>query len=226
MFSFAIWDEKEGSLFCARDRFGIKPFHYTHIENNFYFASEAKALIPFLKEINTNQEAFSEYLIFQYSISNNTLFDQIFQLQPGHFLEIKNSKINIQPYWDIEYKIDWNTSASDFNEQITSAINDSIKYHLVSDVEVGAYVSGGIDSSLVLNLASNELDRSIKGFNGRFLQPSGFDESDYAQSAADHCGSDLIIKDISSKDFEKYIMQVIYSLLTILLQAQDHFLNL
>ena len=65
---------------------------------------------------------------------------------------------------------------------------------------------------MVLNLASNELDRSIKGFNGRFLQPSGFDESDYAQSAADHCGSDLIIKDISSKDFESYIKQVIYSL--------------
>ena len=212
MFSFAIWDEKEGSLFCARDRFGIKPFHYTHIDNNFYFASEAKALIPFLKEINTNQEAFSEYLIFQYSISNNTLFDQIFQLQPGHFLEIKNGKINIQPYWDIEYKIDWNTSASDFNEQITSAINDSINYHLVSDVEVGAYVSGGVDSSLVLNLASNHLNQSIKCFNGRFSQPSGFDESEYAQRAADHSGSDLIIKDISSNDFEKHIKQVIYSL--------------
>ena len=160
--------------------------------DNFYFASEAKALIPFLNEINTNQEAFSEYLIFQYSISNNTLFDQIFQLQPGHFLEIKNSKINLQPYWDIEYKIDWNTSSSDFNEQITSAINDSIKYHLVSDVEIGAYVSGGVDSSLVLNLSSNHLYQSIKGFNGRFLQPSGFDESEYAQNAADHCGSDLL----------------------------------
>ena len=175
MFSL-LFGMKMRVLFCARDRLELNHFIIL-ISTIILFASEAKALIPFLNEINTNQEAFSEYLIFQYSISNNTLFDQIFQLQPGHFLEIKNSKINLQPYWDIEYKIDWNTSSSDFNEQITSAINDSIKYHLVSDVEIGVCIWRS-RFKFSSNLASNHLDQSIKGFNGRFLQPSGFDESE------------------------------------------------
>ena len=100
MFSFAIWDENEVLFFVQE--IALELNHFIILISIIIFILHLKQrLFDSILKINTNQEAFSEYLIFQYSISNNTLFDQIFQLQPGHFLEIKNSKINIQPYWDI-----------------------------------------------------------------------------------------------------------------------------
>ena len=84
MFAFAIWDERRQRLFCARDRFGIKPFYYTIVDGTFYFASEAKALLPFLHGIGTNPAALTQYLMFQYAITEDTLFSGIKQLPPGH----------------------------------------------------------------------------------------------------------------------------------------------
>ncbi len=211
MFAFAIWDESKQSLFCARDRFGIKPFYYCMVDDVFYFASEAKALLPFVRDIETDKSALAEYLTFQYTIGKKTLFKNINQLLPGHCLTIKNGAVKIKRYWDVRYGIDWEHPPSYFEDKLEELLSESVRYHLRSDVEVGSYVSGGIDSSLLLNLASKR-QSSIKGFHGRFTDYSGYDESNHAQSAVELAGGQLHTIDITADDFINNIDNIIYHL--------------
>jgi asparagine synthase (glutamine-hydrolysing) len=212
MFSFAIWDEKNQALYCARDRFGIKPFYYCVLGDIFYFASEAKALLPFLNEIRTNKDALAEYLTFQYTIGEKTLFSGIKQLLPGHALVVKNGNIKKWRYWDVKYEIDWDHNSAYFSQYLEELIDDSVNLHLRSDVEVGSYVSGGIDSSLLLNLASIKSSNKIQGFHGRFTDYPGYDESLYAQAAVDRSENKLHILDITAEDFRNNIEKTIYHL--------------
>ena len=145
MFAFALWDERRQLLFCARDRFGIKPFYYAVVGNLFVFASEAKALLPFLPEIATDPEALAEYLTFQYTIGGETLFRGVKQLLPGHALSVEHGEVRVWRYWDVRYQIDYDHSAHYFERRLTELLADTVDIHLRSDVPVGAYVSGGID---------------------------------------------------------------------------------
>lgn len=212
MFAFAIWDERAESLFCARDRFGIKPFYYAVVDGVFYFASEAKALLPFLPEIRTNETAFSEYLTFQYTIGEKTLFEGIKQLLPGHALSVKDGELRIWRYWDVSYDKDHDHSTGFFHRRLRELLEDSVKVHGRSDVPVASYISGGIDSSLMFNMARNNPSSSPLGFHGRFNEYPGYDESNYAEAAASHGNGFLHINDITSNDFRNHIEQVIYHL--------------
>lgn len=212
MFAFTIWDQKSNSLFCSRDRFGIKPLYYCMLGETFYFASEAKALIPFLNEIRTNKTALAEYFTFQYSIGEKTLFSGIKQLLPGHSILVTEDGIKTWRYWDVSYNVEWDHTENYFHAKLEELLYDSVKYHLRSDVEVGSYVSGGIDSSLMLNLASKEKGKKIKGFHGRFTEYLGYDESKYAIAASDLADGELHVLDITSDDFLKNINKVIYHL--------------
>ena len=153
MFAFALWDEKRKRLFCARDRFGIKPFYYAVVDGVFYFASEAKALLPFLPSIRTNDAAMAEYLTFQYTIGEKTLFDGIHQLLPGHALAVEDGQVRVWRYWDVNYQVDYDHSPAYFHNRLRELLEESIALHGRSDVPVGSYVSGGIDSSLIYRLA-------------------------------------------------------------------------
>lgn len=211
MFAFALWDEKNKTLFCARDRFGIKPFYYYLDGDTFYFASEAKALLPFLPSIRTNPTALAEYLTFQYTIGEKTLFEGVKQLLPGHFLRICNNEIDIKRYWDVKYEIDFDHSETYFKSRLEEIVDESLKLHLRSDVPVGCYVSGGIDSSLIHLLSLNESKTNNMAFHGRFLEHPGYDESGYAIQAASN-GGELHIADITAADFRENIRNVIYHL--------------
>ena len=211
MFAFAIWDEKKKRLFCARDRFGIKPFYYCVVKNIFYFASEAKALLPFLPKINTDSKAFAEYLTFQYTIGEKTLFEDVSQLLPAHSITIDNGNIKVKRYWDVRYEIDYDHSESYFKRKLSEIIDDSMNLHLRSDVPVGSYVSGGIDSSLI-HILSNRKDSNFLAFHGKFTDFPGYDESQYAQMASDQVRGTLHVADIKSKDFRDNIEKVIYHL--------------
>ncbi len=210
MFSFAIWDERKKRLFCARDRFGIKPFYYTVVNNIFYFASEVKALLPFIEDISTDEEALSDYLNFQYLTDDKTLFKGIKKLLPGHFLIVENKNIRIQKYWDMSFNIDYSKSQKYFINQTRDLINESLSLHLRSDVPVGSYVSGGIDSSLMQVLSSNTQTEKTMGFHGRFIDHPGYDESKYAKIASNASNGDLKIIDIHSNDFVNNIEKIIY----------------
>lgn len=212
MFAFALWDEKSNRLLAARDRFGIKPFYYTIQKNEFYFASEAKALLPFLEFIDTDPDALAQYLTFQYTIDELTLFKGINQLLPGHTLVVENGAVSVKRYWDVNYEIDWDHSPKYFYERFRELLDDSVDVHLRSDVPVGGYMSGGIDSSLVSILAAQRDPRNRDFFHGKFTQFPGYDESAFAQLAADKAGGALHQIDITSDDFLSNIESVIYHL--------------
>lgn len=212
MFSFAIWDDRRSRLFCARDRFGIKPFYYAVVGNLFVFASEAKALLPFLPQIETDPEALAEYLTFQYTIGEATLFRGVRQLLPGHALTVEDGKICVWRYWDVRYEIDADHNARYFERRLVELLDDSVRLHLRSDVPVGAYVSGGVDSSLIAILAGTSAGGVAQCFHGRFNHLPGYDESEYAAVAAGRVNAQLHVIDITARHFRDHIADVLYHL--------------
>ena len=210
MFAFAIWDGTR--LFCARDRFGIKPFYYVQVGDLFAFASEAKALLPLLPAIATDADAFAEYVTFQFPLGERTLFAGIKQLMPGHTLTVENGAIRIARYWDVAYEIDYRHDAPYFQRRLTELLDQSIDLHLRADVEVGSYLSGGVDSSLIAILASRHSAANDKAFHGKFAEPPGYDESAYAEVAAAAAGKSLFQTAITAADFVAEIERVIYHL--------------
>ena len=212
MFAYALWDGDRQRLTLARDRFGIKPLYYAIVDNLFVFASEAKALLPFLPSIKTDSDALAEYLTFQYSISNKTLFEGVHQVMPGHTVVIENGVITIEKYWDVQYEVDYSWTPDSAEEKLRELLAESIDFHLRSDVEVGSYLSGGIDSSLMAIMASGQTGSPLKGFHGRFRGHPGYDESSYAEIASKSFSGDLFVTDITAEDFRENIRKVIYHL--------------
>jgi asparagine synthase (glutamine-hydrolysing) len=214
MFSFALWDEEQHALFCARDRFGIKPFYYMIQNGIFYFASEIKALLPFMEDIATNLDGFKDYLTFQFCLAGKTLFKGVQELLPAHNLWIKNGSVVINRYWDIYYEPDYHHTGEYFQDKLRELLHDSVTFHLRSDVPVGAYVSGGLDSSMLASIAADQQEAgSMIGFTGKFSSfGPEFDESAYARALAEWKGFNLYESDITAQDFIKNIRSVIYYL--------------
>ena len=212
MFAFALWDSRRERLLLSRDRFGIKPLYYAIVAGVLYFASETKALLPFLPEISTDSEALAEYLTFQYTIGEQTLFKDVKQLLPAHNLVVENGTLTIERYWDVKFDIDFDHHERHFVEKTRNLVNESVELHLRSDVEVGAYVSGGIDSSLIGVLAANRKGDGLKAFHGRFLEYPGYDESVYAGDVSTMMKGELFVCDITAKDFVEHLRKVIFHL--------------
>ena len=211
MFAYALWDEAEQELLCARDRFGIKPFYYAQVGDVLYFASEAKALLPFLPGIRTDLEGLKDYLAFQFCLAGKTLFEGVRELLPGHRLRVRNGVAEPERYWEVYYDLDFDHTAKYFEERTEELLEESVRLHLRSDVPVAAYLSGGLDSSSVASLASRST-RAMKAFTGRFPEDARYDESGYARALADERGLDLTVVDIDAGDFLANIERVIYHL--------------
>lgn len=212
MFAFAIWDDREKKLFCARDRFGIKPFYYAQLDDGVYFASEIKALVPFLPSIETDRKALSEYISFQFPISDLTLFSGVRQLLPGQAMTVKNGQMRVRTYWDVKYTHDHSWSPDSARERLRELMSDSIDVHLRSDVPIGAYLSGGVDSSLIAVLAREHSPDNNIAFHGKFTCYPGYDESHHARTVADQIGTAMHEIDITARDFTDNIANVIYHL--------------
>lgn len=214
MFAFALWDEANQTLFCARDRFGIKPFYYLIKKDTFYFASEPKALLPFIDQIETDLDGFKDYLTFQFCLAGKTLFKGIRELLPAHYLSIRNGNMQFQRYWEVFFEPDYHHTEKYFEEKLRALLVDSVRYHLRSDVPVGAYVSGGLDSSTIASIATDYQDAgAMMGFTGKFASyGSEFDESGYARAIAEYKGFQLLEQDINAQDFIENIRKVIYYL--------------
>ena len=210
MFAFALWDEESSTLLCARDRFGIKPLYYAIVDGVFLFASEAKALLPFLPEIATDLEGFKDYLSFQFCLAGKTLFKGVHELPPGHFLRVRNGTVEVKRYWEVYFEPDFERTEAYFERRLRELVHDSIKLHLVSDVPVGTYVSGGVDSGIVASLAA-ELGSDLAGFTGSFSMP-GYDERHYARELAEAGEFELHEIEITESDFTQRIEDVVYHL--------------
>ena len=214
MFAFAIWDPRKQALFIARDRFGIKPFYYAVVDGTFYFASEAKALLPFLKRVEIDVDGLHDYLSFQFCLGDKTMFAGIRQLRPAHSGWVtRDGGVQLRKYWDVEYTLDWSHDEPWFVDQVQSALRDSVRVHLRSDVEVGAYLSGGVDSSLMTVLAREANPQApLQGFTGKFTVGPEFDESRYARAVAQQEDVRLHEIAITEADFVEAMPKVIYHL--------------
>ena len=211
MFAFALWDEETQTLFCARDRFGIKPFYYTVVGDVLYFASEAKALLPFLPKIETDLDGLADYLTFQFPLAGKTLFKGVHELLPGHFLRVRNGRVEIEQYWEVFFEPDFDHTFEYYERRVQELLADSIGFHLRADVPIGSYLSGGLDSSIVASLASTTHGPGLLGFTGRFAMP-GYDESRYARALADDRGFELHDIEITPDDFADRMEEVVYHL--------------
>jgi asparagine synthase (glutamine-hydrolysing) len=216
MFAFVIHDKRKHILFGARDRLGEKPLYYFHNNENFIFASEIKAILASNEvKANLNNESLHEYLTFQYYLDNNTLFDNIVKLKPGHFfiLNEKTMHLNVQEYWDISYDKEHEEQSEEYYvDKLRSLINDSIALRLRADVPLGSHLSGGIDSSAVASLNALRLGNNIKleTFTGKFAEGLDYDETKFALKVSKNINSnynEIVIKDT---DFLESIEDIVY----------------
>ena len=215
MFAFLIYDKRKKRLIAARDHFGIKPLYYYWDENHLIFASEIKALLehPSIKA-EFNLSSFDEYLTFQYVLGQNTLFKNIFKIEPGHYLNLNldSMKFQYNKYWDLDFTIDKYHTESYFIDEIKNLLHDSIKTQLRSDVPVGAHLSGGIDSSIVTLMSSKLSENRLHTFPGAFNEGIEFDETRYASEVAADSQSIMHIIRPTEKEFIDLLPKLIYSL--------------
>ena len=150
MFGFAIYNTKDSSLFIARDFFGIKPMHYTQIGNDFVYASEIKSILEYPKfEKKFNRKALDSYLSFQYAVPPETFFEGVYCLMPGHYLWYKDGEVETTRYFEARFNPDEEMTEEEAVDRIEKVFENSVNAHKIADVEVGCFLSSGVDSSYV-----------------------------------------------------------------------------
>jgi len=192
MFAFSIWDKKNKSLFIARDRLGIKPLYYAENKNSFYFSSEIKGILKFnVIPRYLNKQAFLDYLSYRYVLGKFTFFKGIYSLLPGYCAIIKkNKKIKIKKYWDLPVISDkYDPSEEVVLKETEDLLWKTVRSHMISDAPLGAYLSGGLDSSLLVAMMSKISSKKIKTFSIGFKE-DGFNEFKYARKVAKHVDAD------------------------------------
>ncbi len=186
MFAFAIWDKKEERLFLARDRLGIKPLYYTHQNNRFLFASEIKALLEdrgISRKIDA--AALDYYLSFLYIPAPLTIFKEVNKLLPGHSLIFKKGNLDIKRYWKLNFFGGGQRSREFYKEKILSSLKEAVKSHLVSDVPIGVFLSGGVDSGAIVALMRQLGTDSIRTFSiGYEKKYLSYNELEYSRLIA------------------------------------------
>jgi asparagine synthase (glutamine-hydrolysing) len=188
MFGFAIWDDEKQQLFCARDRFGIKPFYYYQDNEKFVFGSEIKSI---LKSENIDKtfsdDALDSYFAFGYITSDLSIYKEIKKLQPAHYLLLSfahQPKIEIKKYWEILFEPDCSKTEQQWCEEIESSLSESVKLHMIADVPLGAFLSGGIDSSSVVAMMAKNSTQPIKTFSIGFKEQK-YNELQFAREVAE-----------------------------------------
>lgn len=211
MFAFAIWDAQEESLFLARDMFGIKPLYYGKASNDgtFFYGSEIKSFLPhpsFVKEVNKN--AVLPYLTFQYPVTNETFFKNIYKLEPGTWLRVKkDGRMERKRYWDFSFDAT-DESLESYMQQITESLKESVAVHKIADVPVGAFLSGGIDSSFITALFKPENTFSV----GFAEADERFNETDQARRLSEILGFKHHVRLIGAEDFFDALPTIQYHL--------------
>lgn len=202
MFAFVIYDIKTKELFGARDFFGIKPFYYYIDDDVFMFGSEIKSFLSnpnFKKEFN--KEMLPLYLSFQYSALENSFFKNVYKLKPGCYFKYRDGKFKLEKYYNLELEPYEDRSFDDFKDGIRDLLNDSVKAHKVSDVEVGSFLSSGVDSSLIATISSVNKTFTVGWDN------NNYSEIDYAKDLSKKIKVKNISKKISKSEyFEKFPM--------------------
>ncbi len=204
MFAFAIWNKKANNLFCARDYFGIKPFYYYQNENVFMFSSEIKSFLEYPKfEKTLNKELIGPYLSFSFTPTQETFFKNVYCLKPGTSLKFKKNKIELNTYYEMSFD-EKNLDYQETVDKISKTMKDSVKYHMISDVEVGSFLSSGVDSSYIASLAKPNKTFTI-GYESQ-----KYSEIECARNLASKLGIQNISKKITKEEFLMEVPRILY----------------
>ncbi len=206
MFSFVIWDKNNKELFGARDFFGIKPMYYACMGKTFMFGSEIKSFLAhpaFVKELNTT--ALENYLTFQYSPTEETFFKNVYKLMPAHYFKLKDGHMTIKRYWDVHFSADGEPSLDQWVNKISDVFHDSVAAHKIADVEVGSFLSSGVDSSYVAAIADVD-----KTFTVGFGKDEKYNEIGWAKNFSKAIGKENTSKVISPEEYWESIPMIQY----------------
>jgi len=211
MFAFAIYDEKRRRLFIARDRLGIKPLYYAKVNGEIYFGSELKVVLqhPGVPRA-LDMHALDQFLTLEYIPAPRSIVEHVQKLPPGHTLTYEDGEITIKPYWSLDFQT---TTQSDEEclEELTELIRDAVKLRMIADVPLGAFLSGGIDSSTVVSFMSELSSLPVKTFSIGFGDPT-YNELPYARMVAEHYGTE---------HYEEYLEPDVLSLAERLIRHLD-----
>ena len=204
MFAFTIWDVKNKTVFCARDNFGIKPLYYYQNSEVFMFSSEIKSFLehPKFKKI-LNKKLIGPYLSFSFTPTAETFFKNVYCLEPGHTLTLKDNKVIIKQYYNVHFR-EKNNSFNSIVDKISETMKESVKYHMLSDVEVGAFLSSGIDSSYIVSMA-----RPNKTYTVGYNLPK-YSEIEYAQNLTQKLKIKNTNKIITKEEYINAVSKMLY----------------
>ena len=206
MFSFVIWDKNTKELFGARDFFGIKPLYYAKMGDAFMFGSEIKSFLAhpsFVKEMN--EDALENYLTFQYSPTTETFFKNVWKLPPAHFFKYKNGELTVKRYWEVKFDADEKPDMEEWVNRISDTFKNSVEAHKISDVEVGSFLSSGVDSSYAAAVANVD-----KTFTVGFGTDEKYNEIGWAKEFSKYIGKENISKVITPEEYWGNIAKIQY----------------
>lgn len=211
MFAFAIWDGSNKELFLARDRLGIKPLYYFVNDDRMVFASEIKAILE--DETIPRQPhwgAMTQYLRYMYTIDDSTFFEGIKKLLPGYYIVVKDGNYRIRQYWDLNFQTEQQKPEQFYVDSLDDLLHNSVKIHLRSDVPLGSHLSGGLDSSSLVALASSMLPHPLKTFSGAFSQGGVYDERRYIRRITDEFHTDHYETIPTAQDYASALPKMVW----------------
>lgn len=213
MWGFAIWDFPRRRLLLSRDRLGIKPLYYARVGDLLLFASEIKSLLASrLVATELDPSSLASYLDLLYVPSPRTIFREVHKLPPGHALVADSTGIRVERYWNPSFTLDRVPEFPEAAERVRDLLADAVRVRLLSEVPLGAFLSGGIDSSLVVGLMSRVMDQPVKTFTVGFQGEGWFDESDEAEIVARHFQTDHHALQVTSLDLPSTLEQTVPAL--------------
>jgi len=192
MFAFAIFDKKRETTYIVRDRLGIKPLYYYKDDNKFIFSSEIKSILALSGKQEFNRDAVSSYLAFRYPILNDTFFKNIFSLAPAYYITVQNKRVSFTEYWNVSEKFKeqkQDQGEAYYISRLKELMDSSVKLRMRSDVPLGSFLSGGVDSSIITALMAKNSQKKVKTFTIGF-QEEGFNEFEFAHMLADKYETD------------------------------------
>lgn len=204
MFAIAILDKREHAMYLIRDRIGVKPLYIAEQNKRVVFGSEIKALLLAGIPAARDEEALHHYLTYNYVPAPYTMFKGVRHLMPGHWMKISDAGTSVHPWWDLaRIQPENNRSASDWIEEFNTILDDAVRIRLRSDVPIGAFLSGGVDSSSVVGLMARHMSRPVQTFCIGFDDPK-FDEAPFAQAAADRFGTEHTMERVSPNMLDRW----------------------
>ncbi len=206
MYAFVIWNRKKKELFAARDRLGIKPFYYYQSSTGIMFASEIKSIIDVVSEkIPVDVTLIDSYMSFGYIPGEHTLNKGVKRLLPGHYMIFNKNGLKIRKYWDVTFSKEADRGSNYYTDKLDTLLNDSIDLRLRSDVPLGIFLSGGIDSSAVVALLAPRVTQQLKTFSVAYDYGSAYNETNYARLVADRFNTEHHELMLTSAEFRDFI---------------------